>query len=272
MHSDILSLPLENTYVTSILCQPTEGIIIFNKTVIKRQFNLHVKGSVMRAIIKSNCGYRYQSKQLWKQLIFYYLDNIVRWLPNCKGMSVVCSSGNYRNTCSLYEIELTYFETKKSILAFLYIFLMHQNSLFLPENIVMSDMGDYIPLVKSKGYYIYFFLCSELDSVCWFHYVLHQKWGHNEMFLAKFCFYWWWLNVILYTKLLALVITKLNVVTSTWKGTVGKEVEHPKLCLPIRHIKQCLSMETESLLKEYYFNWCLWIENTNYLHWHKGYN
>lgn len=84
MHSDVPFLPLENTYVTSMLSQPTEGIIIFNKTVIKRQFNLHVKGSVMRAIIKSNHDYRYQSKQPWKQLTFYCLDNIIR-LPNCEG-------------------------------------------------------------------------------------------------------------------------------------------------------------------------------------------
>jgi len=62
MHSDVPSLPLENTYVTSMLSQPTEGIIIFNKTVTERQFNLHVKGSVMRAIIKRNHDYRYQRK------------------------------------------------------------------------------------------------------------------------------------------------------------------------------------------------------------------
>lgn len=137
MHSDVPFLPLENTYVTSMLSQPTEGIIIFNKTVIKRQFNLHVKDSVMSAIIKSNHDYRYQSKQPWKQLTFYCLDNIVRRLPNCKGkhgMSVVYWWDGiqsklmtqwwklYRTKCSLKEIKLTYFEKNKVYLHF-YTFL-----------------------------------------------------------------------------------------------------------------------------------------------------
>lgn len=56
------------------------------------------------------------------------------------------------------------------------------------------------------------------------------------MFLAKFCFYQWRMNMILYFGLLALIITELNVATSVWNGTVGNKVEHHKLYLPVKHI------------------------------------
>lgn len=72
----------------------------------------------------------------------------------------------------------------------------------------MSDMGDYIPLVKSKDDYVdFFFLCSELDGVCSYNYVLHQKKSDNGMFLEEFYFYQWWMNMILCCRLLALNIT-----------------------------------------------------------------
>lgn len=40
-------------------------------------------------------------------------------------------------------------------------FFTHWNSLFVPENIAMSDVGDYIPLVKSEVDYIDFFFCAQ---------------------------------------------------------------------------------------------------------------
>lgn len=46
-----------------------------------------MKCSVMRAIIKNNHDYRYESKQPWKQ--FYCLDNTIRTLPGKHGISVV---------------------------------------------------------------------------------------------------------------------------------------------------------------------------------------
>lgn len=99
--------------------------------------------------------------------------------------------------------------TFRKIKCIFILFFMHWNSLFVPENIVMSDRGDYIPLAKSEDDYVdfFFFRCSELDGVCSYDYVPHQKKGDNGMFLEEFYFYEWWMNMILCCRLLALTIT-----------------------------------------------------------------
>lgn len=126
-------------------------------------------------------------KQATPETKFFCLDNTVRRLPNYRGkhgMSVFSDEMEHnksqwlqqwklqRNKCFFFKIKLTYFEKNEVYLHF-YTFFLHIFYLCSRKYFCVR-YGTLYPTRKIKKWlYKCFFLCSELDVVCSFHYVFH---------------------------------------------------------------------------------------------------